>query len=64
MVYNLALCSVETLYLLVCLEGPVILDAGVTEVADLAQHRVHEGGAKVLSVCGRLHAKRVSQVFS
>ena len=50
-------------YLLMCLERPVLLDAGVTEVADLIQHGVHESGAQVLSVGGCLHAILVSQVF-
>ena len=51
-------------YLLVSLERPVLLDAGVTEVIDLIQHRVHEGGAKLLGIGGRLHPKLVGQVFS
>ena len=34
-------------HLMVWLEGPVLSDDGVTEVADLPEHGLHEGGAQV-----------------
>ncbi len=46
------------------LQGPVLLDPGVTKVADLVQHGVHEGGAQGLGVGLGGYSKLVFQVFS